>query len=119
MEYTNFLKYMPSDWGTPNEERVELGPEKSSVVASFCDEELDELPEFNLIPEGLILICVVENSSEIDGQEPYETAMICDTHFDWQRVKSAMPGDPRPQRFFLMKRDWVRQMARKPLESDQ
>lgn len=118
MEHTNFLKYFPAPEGTPNEHKVELGPEKCSIVASFCDEELEELPEFNFIPEGQILICVAENTSQIDGQEPYETALICDTKFDWQRVKSAMPEDPRLQRFFLMKREWVRQMAGKPLESD-
>lgn len=89
-----------------------LGPEKSSVLAAFCDEELQDLPRFELIPEGLILVSVVDNGN-------FEAALVCDTEYDLNRVKHSIKiGDTRPVRFFLVKREWVRQMTDRPLESD-
>jgi hypothetical protein len=100
----NYLKKKPN--GEP------LAHEKSPDLAAFCDEELTELPAFETIPEGLILIACVENAT-------WEAAMVVDNEYDYNRVKR-MPkiGDDRPVRFFLIKREWVRQMAEKPLESD-
>jgi hypothetical protein len=100
----NYLKKKPN--GEP------LEHEKSPDLAAFCDEELSELPAFDTIPHGLILICVVDNGG-------WEAALVADTEYQYNRVKeSANEGDTRPVRFFLMKREWVRQMADKPLESD-
>jgi hypothetical protein len=89
-----------------------LGNEKSPDIAAFCDEELKELPPWETIPSGLILIAVANNGS-------FEAALVVDNGKDYQRVKSALEAnDPRPTKFFLVKREWVRQMAEKPLESD-
>jgi hypothetical protein len=100
----NYLKKFPNGKLLDNE--------KSSVVASFCDEELKDLPEFNLIPEGLLFISVVDNGG-------FEAALVVDNQHDYDRVKRALNiGDERPTRYFLVKREWVRQMADKPLESD-
>jgi hypothetical protein len=103
---SNYIKKRPN--GEP------LGNEKSPDLAAFCDEELTELPPFNLIPEGLILISVVDNGT-------FEAALVCDNEFDYSRVQRAQSSgeDPRPVRFFLVKREWVRQMAEHPLVSDQ
>lgn len=104
MKKANYINKLPN--GTP------LGNEKGFHIASFCDEELTELPELNLVPEGLVLVCVVDNGA-------FEAAMICDNEYDWNRVKTAIDkGDQRPTRFFLLKKEWTRQMAEFPLESD-
>jgi hypothetical protein len=92
---SNWLKKMPNGSMMPNE--------KSSVVASFCDEELQDLPPFNLIPVGLVLIAIVDNEH------------------DYERVRLSWTGenkDPRPVRLFLLKREWVNQMAERPLEGE-
>jgi hypothetical protein len=103
---SNYLKKKPN--GEP------LGNEKSPDLAAFCDEELTTPPPFYLIPEGLILISVVDNGS-------FEAALVCDNEFDYARVIQTLNSgeDPRPVRFFLIKREWVRQMAEHPLQSDQ
>lgn len=102
---SNYLKKKPN--GEP------LGNEKSPDLAAFCDEELKEIPPFYLIPEGLVLISVVNNGS-------FEAALVVDNEFDYSRVVGAInDGDPRPVRFFLIKREWVRQMAEHPLQSDE
>jgi hypothetical protein len=101
---SNWLKKMPNGSMMPNE--------KSSVVASFCDEELQDLPPFNLIPVGLVLIAIVDNGS-------FEAALIVDNEHDYERVRLSWTGenkDPRPVRLFLLKREWVNQMAERPLE---
>lgn len=101
----NYLKKKPN--GEP------LENEKSPDIAAFCDEELKELPAFETIPHGLVLVSVVDNG-------PFEAALVCDTEYDLNRVKRSIEsGDPRPVRFFLVKREWARQMAEHPLESDQ
>lgn len=102
MKKSNYLKKKPNG--------ELLGNEKSPDLAAFCDEELTELPEFEHIPEGLILISVVNNG-------PFEAALVVDNRFDYDRVKAGSDG--RTVRFFLIKREWVEQMAEKPLESDE
>jgi hypothetical protein len=96
----------------PNGEPLEN--EKSSFLIALCDEELHEPPMFELIPEGLVLVSVVDNGG-------FEAALVCDNEFDYGRVyRSWQEGeDPRPVRFFLIKREWARQMADKPLVSDE
>lgn len=91
----------------------QLSPEKSPDLAAFCDEEVKELPAFELIPHGLILIACVDNG-------PFEAALVCDNDYDYGRVKRSLsnPDDQRLVRFFLIKREWVRQMAEYELESD-
>ncbi len=95
----------------PNGELLEK--EKSPDLAAFCDEECSELPPFDTIPEGLVLIAVADNGH-------FEAALVVDNEYDYKRVHKAWvsSSDPRPVRFFLVKREWVRQMAEKPLESD-
>jgi hypothetical protein len=89
-----------------------LGPEKSGDLAAFCDEELAELPQFEHIPAGLVLVCIVDTG-------PWEAALVADTKKTWDRVNNSKAhGDKRPVRFFLIKREWVRQMADKALDSD-
>lgn len=102
---SNYLNRKPN--GEP------LPYEKSPDLAGLCDEELKELPEFDAIPDSLILIAVVSNGG-------FEAAMVCDMRKEWERVKHgiANPADTRPLRLFLIKREWVRQMADKPLRSD-
>jgi hypothetical protein len=102
----NYLKHQPD--GT-----TLFGPhDKSAYLAGLCDEKPDELPEFSLIPEGLVLVCVVDNG-------PFEAALVCDNEHDYGRVQRGLRAeDPRPVQFFLIKREWVRQMAENELESD-
>lgn len=100
----NYLNRKPN--GLP------LGFEKASDIIAFCDEEISEVPEFDLIPHGLVLICVVDNGA-------FEAALVADTRHEVDVVKKSIAsGDDRPMRFFLVKREWVRQMADKPLASD-
>lgn len=93
---------------------VLLENEKSPFLVALCDEELHEPPMFNLIPEGLVLVSVVDNGG-------FEAALICDNEFDYGRVVRSWDSkeDERPVRFFLIKREWARQMADRPLISDQ
>lgn len=96
----------------PNGEPLEN--EKSSFLIGLADEELHEPPPFYLIPEGLVLVSVADNGG-------FEAALVCDNQFDYVRVVKAWNSkeDDRPVRFFLIKREWARQMAGKPLISDQ
>lgn len=99
---SNYLKTKPNGDLLENE--------KSPDLAAFCDEELHELPQFETIPAGLILIACVDNGG-------FEAAMVVDNEYDYSRINKAIQrGDPRPVRFFLIKREWVAQMAEKPLE---
>jgi hypothetical protein len=101
-----YLKWKPSGDLLENE--------KSSYIASLCDEEVVGPPALELIPEGMVLIAVVDNGE-------FEAALVCDNEHDHGRVtKNWNAGqDPRPQRFFLLKRDWARQMSDGPFISDQ
>lgn len=101
----NYLNQKPN--GDP------LPQEKSPDLAAFCDEEVKELPAFDLIPHGLVLVVCVDNGA-------FEAALVCDNEHDYGRVKRSTvnPSDGRPVRFFLIKREWVRQMAEYELESD-
>jgi hypothetical protein len=105
-----FLKKKPN--GEP------LDNEKSPFLAAICDEELKEPPQLELVPHGLILVAVVDNVG-LSGK--FEAALVVDNKFDHGRVyRNFTSGeDPRPVRFFLVKREWVRQMTDKPLVSDQ
>lgn len=90
-----------------------IGYEKVTYLASIADEELPSIPEFSLIPDGLVLVSVVDNGG-------WDAALICDTEYDALRVKRGVDTghDTREQHYFLIKREWVRQMADKPLESE-
>lgn len=102
--------------------KTKLGYEKSGVIASICDEQTEVLPKFELIPHGLILVCVAFNKR--NGEDPedhdFEAAIICDTKTAWRRVNKRIQGgaEKRPLQFFLVKREFVRQMAAHHLESD-
>jgi hypothetical protein len=90
-----------------------LENEKSSYIASICDEEVSGPPALELIPEGMVLVAIVDNGG-------FEAALVCDNEHDHSRVtKNWVRGeDPRPQRFFIVKRDWAKQMTDDPFISD-
>ena len=91
-----------------------LGDEKSGYLASLCDHEEPKLPDFYTIPAGLILISVAYNEDK-----DMESAMVCDNEEDYNHVKiNIEEGDKRPYHFFLIKHEWVRQMANRPLRSE-
>ncbi len=112
--HANYIKYD----GNGRDKENELGEDKSSVLAAIADEFPEELPKFELIPHGLILVVVAFNKRKGDDPDDpdFEAAIICDTRTAWRRVKKDIERDQRPLHYFLVKHEFVEKMAARPLE---
>ena len=88
--------------------------EKAKIIARVCERELEFFPpSLDVVPSDCVLVSVAHNGH-------FEAALICDTEYDRNRIGMSIErGEPRPMRYFILKRIIAIMMASQTLTSEE